>query len=292
MFNKKSILIPILLFLIIISFSQIIAVADVGPKPSLEIIVKGMENGNYWLDLLVTDESQYSWLEITEAEKQMVKKLADYKDEDGFHPALLDGTRVPLSGDLKGKENPNGTYSHKFSYIGTPEIFKIAILTEDNTLIISDVINRKNFNSIVEFYVTENAALEQDIILSAGEAKEIFPIGNIAVGFLSRLILTLLIEIGIALLFGFTIKNSGKILLKTNILTQVLLNIAILWINLSYGMLMALLVFLLMEIFIVIFETTIYTKYLTERSKGRRIAYGIIANIVSLAAGFAINLRI
>ena len=292
MFNKKSILIPILLFLIIINFSQIIAVADVGPKPSLEIIVKGMENGNYWLDLLVTDESQYSWLEITEAEKQMVKNLTDYKDEEGFHPALLGGTRVPLSGHLKGKENPNGTYSHKFSYIGTPEIFKIAILTEDNTLIISDVINRKNFNSIVEFDVKENAALERDIILSAGEAKEIFPIGNIALGFLSRLILTLLIEIGIALLFGFTIKNSGKILLKTNILTQVLLNIAILWINLSYGMLMALLVFLLMEIFIVIFETTIYTKYLTERSKGRRIAYGIIANIVSLAAGFAINLRI
>ena len=46
--------------------------------------------------------------------------------------------------------------------------------------------------------------------------KEIIPIKRISLGFISRLILTLVIEIGIALLFGFTIKNSGKILLKTN----------------------------------------------------------------------------
>ncbi len=103
------------------------------------------------MDLLVTDKSEYSWLEISLVERERIKKLAEYVDEDGFHPALLVGTRVPLFGDLKGEKNSDDTYSHNFSYIGTPEIFKIAILTEDNTLIISDVIHRKHFNSIVEF---------------------------------------------------------------------------------------------------------------------------------------------
>ncbi len=288
MSNKKLVLILILL-LIVINFLPSPTFADVGPKPSLEIRVKGMDNDNYWLDLLVTDKSEYSWLEISLVERERVKKLAEYVDEDGFHPALLVGTSVPLHGDLKGEKNSDNTYSHKFSYIGTPETFKIAILTEDETLIISDLIRRKHFNSIVEFDL-RNEVLQEDILVSAGQAKEVSPILNLSVGFIGRLLLTLVIEIGIALLFGFTIKYSGKLLLKTNIFTQVVLNIAILWINLSYGMLAALLVFLLMEIFIVIFETIIYAKYLTEKSKLRRISYGIIANIISLAAGFGINL--
>lgn len=286
--NKKSILIGLLLLLFINTF-PIVAFADVGPKPSLEIIVKGMDNDNYWLDLLVTDESEHSWFELSDKERERVKKLAEYVDEEGFHPALLGATRVPLFGELKGERNSDNTYSHKFSYIGTPEIFKIAILTEDNTLIISDLIHRKHFNSIIEFDLRDEA-LQGDILVSAGQAKEISPILNLSLGFIGRLLLTLAIEIGIALLFGFTIKNSGKILLKTNILTQVMLNIAILWINLLYGMLAALLIFLLMEIFIIIFETIIYAKYLTEKSKGKRIAYGILANIASLVVGFGITL--
>lgn len=120
--------------------------------------------------------------------------------------------------------------------------------------------------------------------------KEIIPIKRISLGFISRLILTLVIEIGIALLFGFTIKNSGKILLKTNLLTQILLNIAIPWMGFSYGMLVALLIFMVMEIFIIMFETIIYAKYLTEKSKGRRITYGVLANTASLIIGFGINL--
>ncbi len=287
MHNKKAILICLLL-VIVINVFPIIAVADAGPKPSLEIIVKGIDNNNYWLDLLVTDESSYSWLELADEERETVKKLAEYEDEEGFHPALLVGTRVPLSGELKGEKNPDNTYSHNFSYVGTPELFKIAILTEDNNLIISDLIHRKHFNSIVKFDLTDEN-LKEDI-LSAGKAKEIIPIWRMSLGFISRLLLTLVIEIGIALLFGFTIKNSGKTLLKTNILTQVLLNIAILWINLSYGMFAALFIFLLMEILIIIFETIIYAKYLTEKPIGRRIVYGILANVASLIAGFGINL--
>ena len=83
MINKKSILIGLLLLLFINTF-PIVAFADVGPKPSLEIIVKGMDNDNYWLDLLVTDESEHSWFELSDKERERVKKLAEYVDEEGL----------------------------------------------------------------------------------------------------------------------------------------------------------------------------------------------------------------
>ncbi|WP_165613022.1 hypothetical protein [Paramaledivibacter caminithermalis] len=75
---------------------MIVANADVGPKPSLDIIVRGIDTDKYWLDLLVIDDANYSWLEITEEEMDKVSKLAEYRDEEGFHPALLGGTKVPL----------------------------------------------------------------------------------------------------------------------------------------------------------------------------------------------------
>lgn len=59
LYNAKSDRTP----LTIINVIPMIAAADVGPKPSLEIIVQGMDNDNYWLDLQVTYESRYSWLE-------------------------------------------------------------------------------------------------------------------------------------------------------------------------------------------------------------------------------------
>lgn len=276
--------------LIIIALLPTTIYADVGPKPSLEIIVKGMDSENYWLDLLVTDESKYSWLDISDKEREKVKKLEEYEDEEGFHPALLVGTQVPLSGKLKGEKQKDNTYSHVFSYVGTPELFKIAILTEDNTLIISDIIHRKNFNSTVELDFT-GETLQGDIILSAGKAREITPIGKISLGFITRLILTLIIEIGIALLFGFTLRKSGKILIGTNTITQITLNIVVLWINLIYGMLAALIIFVFIEILIMTFETWIYGKYLIEKSMKRRVVYGIIANLASLVIGFWINLK-
>ena len=157
--------------------------------------------------------------------------------------------------------------------------------------LISDLVHRRNFNSIVEFDLT-GEVLQGDIILAAGKAKEIIPFGTISLGFITRLILTLIIEIVIALLFGFTLKNSWKLLIRVNVITQVLLNIGVLWMNLFHGMLAALIIFLFMEILIIIFETRIYAKYLIEKSMKRRIFYGIIANLVSLVVGFDINLMV
>ena len=101
-----------------------------------------------------------------------------------------------------------------------------------------------------------------------------------------RLILTLVIEISIALLFRFTLKKSLKPLLITNITTQVLLNIVIQYGYSKGGLIVALAGFILMEALIIIVETTVYAKLLTEKPVLRRILYGITANALSLIGGY------
>lgn len=261
------------------------ASADIGPKPSLDIIVVGMDTDDYWLDLLVTDDSNYSWLEITEEERAKVSKLADYQDDDGFHPALLGGTNVPLNGTLVGEKQPDGSYLHKFSYLGVPKSFKIAIVKKDGTLIISDIVTRKQFQSIMVFDLQDLKVTENEVIL-ANKVSEKIPWITISMGFIVRLMATLVIEIGIALLFGFTLKNSFKILLTTNLITQIILNIIILFGSNIYGLLAGILLFILVETLIVIIEALVYSKFLTEKNKLRRIIYAIFANIISTIAGF------
>lgn len=50
-----------------------------------------MDNDNYCLDLLATDESKYSWLDSSDEERRMVKKLTEYENEERFHLELLVG---------------------------------------------------------------------------------------------------------------------------------------------------------------------------------------------------------
>lgn len=271
--------------LIVTSIFTPIASADIGPKPSLDIIVLGMDTDEYWLDLLVTDDANYSRLKITEEERAIVSKLAEYRDEDGFHPALLGGTKTPLNGKLKGEKQPDGSYLHNFSYVGVPELFKIAILKKDGTLIISDIINRKQFQSIME-YDLQNLKVTEEILILEDKVSEKIPWKTISIGFSIRLIFTLLIEILIALTFGFRLKNSLKIFLITNMATQIILNVIVLFTNITSGLLAGFFTFIFVEIFVIIIEAIIYSQLLVEKSKALRIGYAIFANIVSIIVGF------
>lgn len=255
--------------------------ADIGPKPSLTIIVKGMGEEEYWLDLLVSDETEYMWLDISEEELERVSKLANY-NEDGLHPALLVGTHFPMYGSLKGERQEDGSYIHRFTYVGVPSEFKIAILKNDGTMIISDMVKRNHFQSVME-YTLGTSRISERVDLNA--VKEIFPRGYIW-GLLQRMAATLIIEIIIALLFGFTLKKSWKTLLITNIVTQTMLNIFIIFATYRGGQLLEIFVFFIGELFVLATEIIVYSRSLVEHGMKRRIVYTVLANAASLAAGF------
>ncbi len=281
---KKWLQILFIGILFLILFTPIVS-ADTGPKPSLDIIVLGMDTDEYWLDLLVKNNSSRSWLEITKEERMKLSKLTEYYDDEGFHPALLGGTYVPLAGKLKGEKQDDGSFLHKFSYVGVPELFKIAILKQDGTLIISDIVNRTQFQSVMT-YDLRNVKITEDIVLSAGKVSEMIPWINMLIYFGIRLILTLLIEIAIALMFGFTFKKSFKVLLITNIATQIILNGIILFSDSTVNLFTGILIFIIVEFLIIIVELITYLKFLTEKSKIWIAVYTIIANLMSIVVGF------
>jgi hypothetical protein len=276
-----------LVFLYIIAFIMLFPVnssADTGPKPSLTIIVNGMGDEEYWLDLLVSDEPNYTWLDISDEEREKVSKLAEY-NEAGLHPALLVGTHVPMNGSLTGERQADGSYIHKFSYVGVPAQFKIAILKSDGTLIISDMVKRNHFQSVMEYTIGTSGISEKAD--PNGTVKEVFPM-NYIWGFLLRMIATLIIEIGIALLFKFTLKKSWKVLAFTNIATQIILNIIIISSTIRNGQTSGFFIYFIAELFVVTTELAVYSNFLIEQKLIRRIIYTITANLISFIAGFAL----
>ena len=127
--SHKIITLFTLMLCFIFSLSQT-AYADMGPKPSLTIIVENPPEGEYYLDLLVNYDKAYS--KLTEETKaglnaEKLKILEDFS-EDGWYPALAHGTSVPLTGTVTGKKNGD-TMVHGFSYLGVPDTFKVIIVT-------------------------------------------------------------------------------------------------------------------------------------------------------------------
>ncbi|MDF2675068.1 MAG: hypothetical protein K0R09_3337, partial [Clostridiales bacterium] len=169
--------------------------------------------------------------------------------------------------------------------VGVPNEFKIAILKSDGTLIISDMVKRNHFQSVMEYTIGASAISEK--AGPNGTVKEVFPM-NYIWGFLLRMIATLIIEIGIALLFKFTLKKSWKTLVFTNVATQIILNIIIISSTIRNGQTSGFFIYIMAELFVVTTELIIYSKSLTEQKLLRRIVYTIIANLISCIAGFAL----
>ena len=108
-----------------------------------------------------------------------------------------------------------------------------------------------------------------------------------------RIILTILVELGIAKLFGFRGRRVWRIIILVNIVTQILLNLALGYIQFQNGMWMFLFAYFALELLVIVIEAVLYALTLPQRSETRlsrakAIGYAITANIVSLIVGLAL----
>ena len=231
--------------------------ADAGPKPSIEIIVKNPPRTEYYLDLLIDYYIEKPYKNIREDEiysRQIYNILKNY-NTDGWRPALVTGTRVPLHGKLIGTKSGN-TMSHYFSYVGVPDRFKVIIVTEDNNIIVSDnIIDRKAFNSRVYFDLDTNKLSESPLVL------EYF------IQLATTFIATFTIEGFILILFRFNLKQNWKPFLVINVITLVFLNLLIFGSMYYLGSFAAVFFYILFEIVIFITEAKLFAKILKQHSK-------------------------
>lgn len=171
---------------------------------------------------------------------------------------------------LWGKCAGNIEHEHFFNYFGTPDTYKVVIINNDTgETKITDVINRTDFQS--------NITIDIDTMRVVTRASSSKIIKTVAIA----LILTFAVEIIIALIMK--IKNI-KIIFITNLITNIVLQLALIFIPLSY-----MITFRIMEILVVIAEYLIYRKFFKDISKNKIITYTVIANIFSALLTFIVK---
>ncbi|EPR09492.1 hypothetical protein [Ruminiclostridium papyrosolvens] len=291
--TKKHIILLLMFVIIILSYSTVNA--DSGPKPTLEITVINPQDSSYYLDLL-GKEGEYGYFDATNGNEKydnMHDQPIYIYNKDGWKAIhmrtwVLNGklTGDPVDIDKNGKVL---TMKHSFGYVGVPHKFKIIIQKSDGTIQVSDIIRNEHFNAHVKYDMKTNQVLSvSGNILKKGIKldKEFFK------DYLIRLLLTLIIEIFLAVPFFYHKAKRLLIIAGVNIVTQTFLTFGMIFnypvlhkmpFNTGY-----LVVLLIGEVLVFLAEYTAYLRLFGKAEKRQIAAYTFIANVASISAGFII----
>lgn len=254
--------------------------ADMGPKPEINITIKNPPLEDYYLDLLIegsVDDNYYNNLRNgQEIYEESLVDLLRKSRLDGWHLGIVDGTGIPMSGKLIGVQK-NGKIIHHFGYVGVPDAFKVIVVTKSGEVKISEVFHRHSFITNLTYDFEYNIVKEQ-IPLAV----------SYLIQFATTCIPTLLVEGILLIAFGFSKKKNWLVFLTVNLITQILLTATMGSALIKSGLLMAMIVQFIMETLILAGETIAYTFLLEGHGKGRRIGYGLTANVCTWVMGFFI----
>jgi hypothetical protein len=249
--------------------------ADMGPKPELKITVTHAPNEVYYLDLLVDSEYLINDpIDNSQYNPTMIEQLKSLEDE-GWYPALVNGTSMRMHGELEGSLT-GGKMIHQFGY-HLPDRFRIIMVTASGKLTVSEVLTLESFYTALSFNATNGEITKPSLIVLY------------AIQITSTLIPTLILEFLILLLFKLYSKRNLIVFLIMNIITQLFLTFTVNTTLIKTGLLGAVFVLLLVEGVIWIFEILVVWKLFDKQRKtGVRIAYALVANILSFILGFVL----
>lgn len=248
------------------------AAADMGPKPSVEVVFRGLEGQRYQVTLLA-DVTQYGpW----SANQGYSDWMGDPEGWDAFadYPA-------PEGWYFLG-EYADCTETGRFvwSYY-PPETFYVLVWLPDSGryLCSTQPVSRYAFDSRFTAAVEGNALTVQPSYDYAGEA----------VGLVVRAALTILLETAAAwLLFGLRRRDQWVLILKVNLVTQLALNLLLNLCGYFYGPLWTAMAYGLLELLVFVAEGWAYARWLRwgEDQKPHPWLYALASNILSFAAGW------
>ena len=254
--------------------------ADTGPKPSVTVDFEGMDGEIYYVTLLAKESSTgpYSKAEDGYADtppqgQEIVwQKFLDYQDADGFH-------------FLQFMEDCSGKDRFFWSYY-PPEEFKILVYFPeyDSFSVSSESFTQYAFDS----YFT--ATVSGDTVI----AERTYDMGWEVFAFLFRLLLTLAIELLFAWAFGFKTKELFLTVLIVNVVTQLGLNLFMLYNGYESMLLWYLYIYFVAEVIIVVVEAMAYVfaakRWREEYSKQLHpVQFAVVANLFSFVLGYIIS---
>ena len=274
----KKRLFPLLLCLVLTAaLLPLGAGADNGPKPSVRVTVQGMGPELCYGTLLSKENSTgpaRAWdgteeriYDKMEGGRPVWEAFQSYQDPDGYY--FLQWW-WPCSSD----QPLHWTYD-------PPKTFKVLLYDpETNTYRVSGVYERYAFHS----YFTADAAQPGPLVLKqegdyAGEGLSL----------LARLVLTLCVELGLALLFGLKKPRLLLAVAGVNLLTQLFLNAALGWAGYRMGGAELMEAYLLLEAVIFAGEglayRTLFLRLDGEAAQKKAWPYALAANLSSFLGG-------
>lgn len=290
--KKKFALAALMLFAFLFAL-PIPAFADMGPKPSVVVTFQNLKQQNCYVTLLAKEESTgpYGVYNPTYNDKYMGdapeiwQKFVDYKDAGGFH--FL---------QFYQKLGNDGVF--KWGYF-PPKEFKILMYFPDDN---SFAVSPESYQSYAfsSYFTVDASTLNKSPIPNGAaiHARQSYNYTGEALSLLVRTVITIAIELLIALPFGYLAKQQLGFIALVNVATQLILNILLNLVNYNQGGLMYLLIYVFLEIFVFAAEAAIYAnsatlkKYAKPERKLHPVLYAFIANLASYIAGIFLYLHI
>lgn len=254
------------------------AFADIGPKPEVTVQTTGL-SGDCWVTLLAEEtvigpwhETEKGTVAAVEPEEAPVLDAFDaFEDPDGYH-------------FLQWFDRVQDASPATWSYMA-PKHFKILFwFPESGSYAVTEKLDRYAYSAVyrVDFSGFDPAAGEVQTVA----AQKNYDYAGEALGLAARFVLTLAVELLIALPFGYLKQQYLRVLLIANLATQLALNLAL---NLTayYSGSLAMWVFYpLYELAVFIVEAVVFRlAFKPEAGKGHPVLYAFVANAASYAFG-------
>lgn len=273
--------------------------ADMGPKPSVRIHFENMGDELCYGTLLSktkttgpasawdgieyhakhNENKSYSYAAF---DYETWKVFAEYQDEDGYY-FLQEGWKVSETKKIEWTYYP-------------PQSFKILLYyPETQTFAVSGIYERYAFDTYYTVdmdgvHINEVRCEEANGTPEGLDASRSYDYSQELISLAVRIVLTILIEMIIALLFGYRHKKQLLFLAGVNGGTQIVLNVLLNIINYKGGQLAFVLFYVLLEIAVFAIEAGIFYGRLgrmgnTSQPKWLVVLYAFIANAASFGVG-------
>ena len=271
---KKKLLLCLLFTLLLMALP---ARADIGPKPSVRVQFTGGDGTPFYATLLSARpstgpssawEAGYPQRDDGPGGTAIWEAFYSYEDEDGYY-------FLQEWWDCSDGQPLSWTYY-------PPSPFKILIYFPDTgTFRVSGSYERYAFDSYYTVDLSASGLLTAQP--SYDYTWELLSLG-------ARVCLTILLELALALVFGYREKKVLTFLALVNVVTQVVLNVLLNVANYTSGSMAFVLAYVPLELLIFALEAILYAVFLPRRSsrpqnRGRAVGYAFLANTFSFAAG-------
>ncbi len=288
--------------IILSAFFSLSVSADMGPKPSVRITFTGLGDTACYGTLLSQDHStgphsvwdgneKYAYhtgnYQGAELDPDTWQLFANYKDPDGYY-FLQMAWEIGEDNELAWTYYP-------------PDSFKILLyFPEYNMFMTSGIYERYAFDSYFSVDIPDGSFTEHGVAYSEPVtastllcAQRSYNYKVELITLAARIIITILIESGIALAFGFREKKELRLIIGVNTVTQVILNTALNIISYRSGFLAYVAAYIFFELIVFILEAVIYAVCLKRvssdpPSRAMCVVYAFVANAVSFVSGYLI----